>query len=150
MRRREGRAAGKVLRCCAQVVLRLEGGADPVGKEPATPPVKIDPPKGPPFLTTHRCRSRASTRAFFAVVFDRSLRVTAPLPLCATARGRLYLIHTLIGQLKPSRMPQHVGMDWKRHFGGRPKPRHHPAKGNCRHRRATFAHETAAQRADRR
>jgi hypothetical protein len=48
MRRREGRAAGKVLRCCAQVVLRLEGGADPVGKEPATPPVKIDPPQGPP------------------------------------------------------------------------------------------------------
>jgi hypothetical protein len=27
-------------------------------------------------------------------------------------------IHTLIGELEPSRMPQHVGMDWKRHFGG--------------------------------
>jgi hypothetical protein len=29
----------------------------------------------------------------------------------------------------------------KRHLGGRPKPRHHPAKGNCRHRSAAFAHE---------
>jgi hypothetical protein len=38
-------------------------------------------------------------------------------------------------------MPQHVGMEWKRHFGGRPKPRHHPAKGNCGHRGAAFAHE---------
>src|SRR5262249_22618922 len=38
-------------------------------------------------------------------------------------------------------MPQHVGMDWKRHFGGRPKPRHHPAKGNCGHRSAALAHE---------
>jgi hypothetical protein len=24
-------------------------------------------------------------------------------------------------------MPQHVGVDSERHFGGRPKPRHHPA-----------------------
>jgi hypothetical protein len=32
-------------------------------------------------------------------------------------------------------------MNWKRHFGGRPKPRHHPAKGNCGHRSAAFAHE---------
>ena len=38
-------------------------------------------------------------------------------------------------------MPQHVGMDWKRHLGGRPKPRHHPAKGNCGHRSAALAHE---------
>jgi hypothetical protein len=38
-------------------------------------------------------------------------------------------------------MSQHVGMDWKRHFGGRAKPRHHPAKGNCGHRSAAFAHE---------
>ena len=50
-------------------------------------------------------------------------------------------IHTLIGQLKSGRMPQHVGMDWKRHFGGWSKPRHHSAKGNCRHRSAAFAHE---------
>src|SRR5215469_16007982 len=38
-------------------------------------------------------------------------------------------------------MPQHVGMDAERHLGGRPKPRHHPAKGNGRHRSATLAHE---------
>jgi len=50
-------------------------------------------------------------------------------------------IHTLIGELEPSRMPQHVGMDRKRHFGGRPEPRHHPAKGNCGHRRPALAHE---------
>jgi len=50
-------------------------------------------------------------------------------------------IHTLIGQLKSGRMPQHVGMDRKRHLGGRPKPRHHTAKGNCGHRSAAFAHE---------
>jgi len=36
-------------------------------------------------------------------------------------------IHALIGQLKPGRMPQHVGMGRKRHLGGRPKPRHHPS-----------------------
>src|SRR6476661_7748778 len=50
-------------------------------------------------------------------------------------------IHTLIGELEPSRMPQHVGMNWKRHFGDRPKPRYHPAKSNCGHRSAAFAHE---------
>jgi len=38
-------------------------------------------------------------------------------------------------------MPQHVGMDAERHLGGRPKPRHHPAKGNGRHRSAALAHE---------
>jgi hypothetical protein len=38
-------------------------------------------------------------------------------------------------------MPQHVGMDSERHLGGRPEPRHHPAKGNRRHRRAALAHE---------
>src|SRR6476660_5791813 len=38
-------------------------------------------------------------------------------------------------------MPQHVGMDSERHFGGRPEPRHHAAKGNRRHRRAALAHE---------
>jgi hypothetical protein len=50
-------------------------------------------------------------------------------------------ILALIGQLKPGRMPQHVGMDRKRHFGGRPKLRHHTAKGNCGHWSAAFAHE---------
>jgi hypothetical protein len=38
-------------------------------------------------------------------------------------------------------MPQHVGMDSERHLGGRPKPRHHAAKGNCRHRSAALAQE---------
>src|ERR1700756_3835658 len=38
-------------------------------------------------------------------------------------------------------MPQHVGMDSERRLGGRPKPRHHPAKGNCGHRSAALAHE---------
>src|SRR6266404_7109909 len=38
-------------------------------------------------------------------------------------------------------MPQHVGMDSERHLGGRPKPRHHPAKGNCGHRSTALAHE---------
>src|SRR5262249_37908160 len=38
-------------------------------------------------------------------------------------------------------MPQHVGMDSERHLGGRPEPRHHPAKGNRRHRSAALAHE---------
>ena len=33
------------------------------------PPIKIETPLGtPPFLTSHRCGSRASTRAFFALV----------------------------------------------------------------------------------
>src|SRR6516164_3548242 len=39
-------------------------------------------------------------------------------------------------------MPQHVRMDSERHhLGGRHKPRHHPAKGNGRHRSAALAHE---------
>jgi hypothetical protein len=38
-------------------------------------------------------------------------------------------------------MPQHVGMDSERHLGGRPEPRHHPAKGNRRDRSAALAHE---------
>jgi hypothetical protein len=38
-------------------------------------------------------------------------------------------------------MPQHVGMDSERHFGGRAKPRQHPAKGNCGHRSAALAHK---------
>ena len=38
-------------------------------------------------------------------------------------------------------MPQHVGVDAELHLGGQPKPRHHPAKGNCGHRSAALAHE---------
>jgi hypothetical protein len=44
MGRREGRAAGKVLRCCPQAGLRVGGGASPVGKEVVTPWVKIETP----------------------------------------------------------------------------------------------------------
>jgi hypothetical protein len=50
-------------------------------------------------------------------------------------------IHTLIGELESSRMPQHVGMDSERHFGGGSKARQHPAKGNGGHRCAALAHE---------
>jgi hypothetical protein len=93
MGRREGRAPDEVVSCCAQAALRIGRGANPVGKEAVPPWSKSKiPPWDPPFLASHRCRSRASTRTFFAVVFDRSLRVTAPLPLCATARGRLSLL----------------------------------------------------------
>jgi hypothetical protein len=49
-------------------------------------------------------------------------------------------IRTLIGSLNPVEC-RNMWMDWKRHFGGGPKPRHHPAKGNCGHRSAAFAHE---------
>ena len=38
-------------------------------------------------------------------------------------------------------MSQHVGMDAERHLRGRPKPRHHPAKGNGRHRSAALTYE---------
>jgi hypothetical protein len=73
MGRREGRAAGQVLRCCAQAGLRIGGGANPVGKEVVIPLAR-DPPFSPATGAAHV----ASTRAFFAVVFDRSLGVTAP------------------------------------------------------------------------
>jgi hypothetical protein len=43
MGRREGRAAGEVLRCCAQGGLRIEGGANPVGKERWPPLQNRDP-----------------------------------------------------------------------------------------------------------
>src|ERR1700750_2688863 len=39
-------------------------------------------------------------------------------------------IHALIGELEPSGMPQHVGMDSERHFGGGSKACPHPGKGN--------------------
>jgi hypothetical protein len=37
-------------------------------------------------------------------------------------------------------------MDSERHFGGGPKPRHHPTKGNCGHRSAALAHEDISSR----
>jgi hypothetical protein len=48
------------------------------GKRP--PRQKSRPPRDPPFLTSDRCRSRASNRAFFALVFEVALRVTARPP----------------------------------------------------------------------
>jgi hypothetical protein len=65
MGRREGRAADEVLRCCAQAGLGIGRGGNPVGEEAVTPLVKNETLLGSPlFLTGHRCRSRASTRAF--------------------------------------------------------------------------------------
>jgi hypothetical protein len=43
----------------------VRGGSNPVGRESVPPLVKIETPlETPPFLTSHRCRSAASTRAF--------------------------------------------------------------------------------------
>jgi hypothetical protein len=45
-----------------------------------TPPQKTKTPLRPPLVfSSYRCRSRASSRAFFALVFEVALRVTAPL-----------------------------------------------------------------------
>jgi hypothetical protein len=41
-------------------------------------PLSKSRPPALPLLTSHRCRSCASTRAFFALVFERSSRATAP------------------------------------------------------------------------
>ena len=59
---------------------RVEGWIlTPLAGEAAAPPrQKSRPPRDPPFLTSDRCRSRASNRAFFALVFEVALRVTAP------------------------------------------------------------------------
>jgi hypothetical protein len=86
MGRREGRAAGEVLRCCAQAGLRIGRGGQPVGGRGDHPCQNRDPPG-----TSHQPQmpSRASTRGFFAVVCDHSLRVTAA-PLCVTGPRRLY------------------------------------------------------------
>ena len=46
-----------------------------------------------------------------------------------------------VGQGVAAAVAHHVRMDRKRHFGGRPKLRHHTAKGNCGHWSAAFAHE---------
>src|SRR5262249_25443514 len=50
-------------------------------------------------------------------------------------------VHALVGQLEPGCMSQHVRMDSERHLGGPPKPRHHPAKGYCRHRGSPLTYE---------
>src|SRR5215831_1939934 len=48
-------------------------------------------PAGPPFFTDDRCRSGASNRAFFALVFDPALCVTAP----SQEGGRLFVTRIL-------------------------------------------------------
>jgi hypothetical protein len=75
MGRYEGRSAGW-LRASSQ---RVEG-VEPTpwhGKPP--PPQKSRPPSGPPGFSSYRCRSRAPNRAFFVLVFEVALHVTAPL-----------------------------------------------------------------------
>jgi hypothetical protein len=64
------------------ILPRRQGSRDPL--------VKIETPPGThPFLSGYRCRSRALTRAFFAVVFDHSTRNgPLPPPLCVTKAAR--------------------------------------------------------------
>src|SRR5262249_18582358 len=76
MERREGRAAGR-LRASSQEGLE---GESYLRQGAMRPPSKLDwdsPPALPGFSPLWR-RSRASNRAFFAFVFEVSLRVTAP------------------------------------------------------------------------
>jgi hypothetical protein len=55
-----------------------------------TPLPKLGPP-GPPGFSSYRCRSRASNRAVFALVFDPSLCVTAP-------RKKVGAFYLLVGE----------------------------------------------------
>jgi hypothetical protein len=80
---------------CGQARRTSQRGSYPRQGGAMTPPSKTRTPLRPPwFFTSYRCRSRASNRAFFALVFEVALRVTAP-PLCVTGPpqegGRLYL-----------------------------------------------------------
>jgi hypothetical protein len=76
MGRYEGRSAGR-LRATSQGV--EDGPYPPARVSGPSPPQKLGPPSGPPDFSSHRCRSRASNPAFFALVFEVALRVTAPL-----------------------------------------------------------------------
>ncbi len=75
MGRYEGRSAGR-LRASSQG----GGRAKPTPHRGAmTPPQKTKTPLRPPLVfSSYRCRSRASSRAFFALAFEVALRVTAP------------------------------------------------------------------------
>jgi hypothetical protein len=60
-----------------------------------TPLKKLRPPSGPLVFSSYRCRSRASSRAFFALAFEVALRVTAPSVMrngSSVKGGRLYLL----------------------------------------------------------
>jgi hypothetical protein len=50
----------------------------------------------------------------------------------------------LIGQLKYTRMPQHVGMDGKWHLGVLSESSHHSPESHGTHGRAALAHEYVA------
>ena len=56
---------------CGQARRRRSVAPTPRQGGAMTPPSKTRPPLRPPwFFTSYRCRSRASNRAFFALVFD--------------------------------------------------------------------------------
>jgi hypothetical protein len=65
---------------CGQARRRWKGGSYPPGRGSGDPPFKkLGPPSGPPGFSGYGCRSPASNRALFALVFEVALRVTAPL-----------------------------------------------------------------------
>jgi hypothetical protein len=50
-------------------------------------------------------------------------------------------INALIGQVKPARMPQHMGMDGKRQLRFFSSPKDHVADGAIAERTASFRHK---------
>ena len=61
------------------MLLQRQGSSDPL--------VKIETPWGtPPLLASHRCRSRASIRAFFAVVLSGTVSPNAVTACCQPKR----------------------------------------------------------------
>jgi hypothetical protein len=66
----------EVMSCCAPAGLRVGGGS----ARKQCPPGQNRDPQHPPFLTSHRCRSRAWTRAFFVQATHRSAGVMRPPP----------------------------------------------------------------------
>jgi hypothetical protein len=70
---------------CGQARRRWKGESYPLAGGSDDPPSKTRTPlRPPPGFSSHRCRSRASNRAFFALVFDVPSPVTSPPPLCVT------------------------------------------------------------------
>jgi hypothetical protein len=64
---------------CGQARRTWKRGSDPPQGGAMTPLRKLGPPSGPPGFSSYRCRSRASNRAFVALVFEIALHVTTPL-----------------------------------------------------------------------